>query len=161
MKPLPETEDTPFIRTDFTDDSAWKKVCAAAGEMDSDVRQALEFSDACNRAAGQPTGRPIDELKTPLHIIDKHEYENATSEQIVELISPESNHTFLFIVDKTCIEHPEHPLLVVDLYFERGRSFRAVPSQVNGIQANLSLANMDWEDFADHVDDDGVFRGFT
>jgi hypothetical protein len=50
--------------------------------------------------------------------------------------------------------------LVVDLYSDRGRKFRAVPSQVNGIQSNLSIANMDWEEFADNVDEDGIFRGF-
>jgi hypothetical protein len=29
-----------------------------------------------------------------------------------------------------------------------------------GVENNLSLANMDWEDFAATVDEDGVFRGF-
>lgn len=43
---------------------------------------------------------------------------------------------------------------------EPGRTFRALPSEVNGIESNLSIANMDWEDFAESVDDDGVFRGF-
>jgi len=128
--------------------------------MAPDVRQALEFSSERNRAEGRSTGRPIDELKTPLHIINEHEYENATLEQILELVPPDSAHTFLFIVDQTCIKHPENPLLVVDLYSERGRTFRAVPSQVNGIQSNLSIANMDWEEFADNVDEDGTFRGF-
>ncbi len=160
MKPLPETEDTPLIRTDFTNDAVWEKVCSEALELDPDVRQALEFSDERNRAEGRPTGRPVDELKTSLHIINDREYENATCEQILQLVSPDSDHTFLFVVDQTCTEHPEHPLLVVDLYSERGRTFRAVPSQVNGIQSNLSIANMDWEEFADNVDEDGIFRGF-
>jgi uncharacterized protein DUF6924 len=29
-----------------------------------------------------------------------------------------------------------------------------------GVENNLSLANMDFEEFADSVDADGVFRGF-
>jgi hypothetical protein len=29
------------------------------------------------------------------------------------------------------------------------------------VQINLSLANMDWEDFADDVDDEGIFRGLA
>jgi hypothetical protein len=161
MKPLPETEHTLLIRTDFTDDGVWEMVCSVAREMDPDVRQALEFSKERNRAEGRPTGRPIDELKTPLHLIDEREYENATCDQIVELVPLESDHSFLFIVDKTSINHSAHPLLVVDLCFERGRNFRAVPSEVYGIQSNLSLANMDWDEFADNVDDDGIFRGFA
>ena len=128
--------------------------------MDSDVRQALEFSVECNRSEGHPTGRPIDEFRTPLHIINDHDYANASCEQILSLLQPNSDHSFLFIADKICIQHPDHPLLVVDLYSERGKTFRAIPSQVFNIQSNLSLANMDWEEFADNVDDDLIFRGF-
>jgi hypothetical protein len=29
-----------------------------------------------------------------------------------------------------------------------------------GVENNLSISNLDWEDFADAVDSDGVFRGF-
>jgi hypothetical protein len=29
-----------------------------------------------------------------------------------------------------------------------------------GIENNLSIANMDFEEFAENVDDDGIFRGF-
>jgi hypothetical protein len=32
---------------------------------------------------------------------------------------------------------------------------------IQSIQNNLSIANMDFEEFANSVDDDGVFRGFT
>lgn len=42
----------------------------------------------------------------------------------------------------------------------RGREFRCVTEEVAGIEANLAIANMDVEEFADHVAADGVFRGF-
>jgi hypothetical protein len=29
-----------------------------------------------------------------------------------------------------------------------------------GVENNLSVANMDFHEFADNVEDDGVFRGF-
>ena len=41
-----------------------------------------------------------------------------------------------------------------------GRSFRCVAGEVASIAANLAIANMDFSDFADSVEDDGVFRGF-
>ena len=41
-----------------------------------------------------------------------------------------------------------------------GQEFRAIPSEIQGIENNLSLANMSFEDFARAVDGDGVFRGF-
>lgn len=41
-----------------------------------------------------------------------------------------------------------------------GRTFRAIPQEVEPITANLSIANMDFSDFADNADADGIFRGF-
>lgn len=41
-----------------------------------------------------------------------------------------------------------------------GRTFRAIPSEVKPIVANLSIANMDFAEFADHANPDGMFRGF-
>src|SRR5258706_2523467 len=160
MKPLPETEDTLLVRTDFSDEGVWETICSEARMMDPDVRKALEFSNERTRAAGQPTGRPLEELGTPLHIINDQDCADATCEQVLSLLPPDSVHGFLFIADKVCMECSDHPLLVVDLYHERGRAFRAIPNQIFGIQSNLSLANMGWEEFADNVDDDGVFRGF-
>jgi hypothetical protein len=29
-----------------------------------------------------------------------------------------------------------------------------------GVENNLNIANMGWEEFADAVDEDGTFRGF-
>lgn len=52
------------------------------------------------------------------------------------------------------------PLLILDLYDGSGREFRAIPSQIQSIENNLSIANMDFEEFAESVDEDGVFRGF-
>ena len=49
---------------------------------------------------------------------------------------------------------------LVDLIEEPGRWFRVVPREAWAVQNNLSLANMDFVDFADSVDRDGVFRGF-
>jgi hypothetical protein len=43
---------------------------------------------------------------------------------------------------------------------DRLRTFRAVLSTIQSIENNLSLANMDFEDFVNSVGKDGVFRGF-
>ncbi|MBB1512749.1 hypothetical protein H5399_09050 [Tessaracoccus sp. MC1627] len=42
---------------------------------------------------------------------------------------------------------------------EVGRTFRAIPQEIEPITANLSIANMDFSDFADYADADGIFRG--
>jgi hypothetical protein len=59
------------------------------------------------------------------------------------------------------MRHSEHPVLIVDLFERSGREFRAIPSTVQSIENNLSLANMDFEEFAEAVDDDRIFRGFS
>ena len=55
---------------------------------------------------------------------------------------------------------PDHPLLIVDLFEGSGREFRARPSQIQTIENNLSIANMDFQEFAEAVDQSGIFRGF-
>jgi hypothetical protein len=67
---------------------------------------------------------------------------------------------FAFIADGDAIAGPEQVVLVVDLGDEPGRSFRVTPSEAWGVENNLSTANMGFEEFADAVDEDGVFRGF-
>jgi hypothetical protein len=69
-------------------------------------------------------------------------------------------HSFIVLVDQLAISHPDHPLLIVDLYEESGQEFRAIPSQIQGVENNLSIANLDFEEFAQAVDKDGVLRGF-
>jgi hypothetical protein len=55
----------------------------------------------------------------------------------------------------------DHLVLVVDLLGSDVRHpFRSVPSELWGVDNNLNIANMDWEEFANSVDESGVFRGF-
>ena len=79
------------------------------------------------------------------------------------------------IVAPQTLTHHERPILVVNLYDwveeledteddgrgpRYGATFRVIPAEMWSVQNNLSLLNMDWSDFADSVDDDGIFRGF-
>lgn len=65
----------------------------------------------------------------------------------------------LFIADEAAQFLPEHPVLVVDLADSRP-PFGCIPAALWSVENNLNIANMDWEEFADHVSADGVFRGF-
>jgi hypothetical protein len=49
---------------------------------------------------------------------------------------------------------------VLDLGEEPERPFRVIPREMQGIADNLAIANMDFYEFAESVDPDGVFRGF-
>ncbi len=67
-----------------------------------------------------------------------------------------------FLADETTLSGAEHPVLAVwvvprdDGY----QPFRVVPAYMWSVENNINLANMDWDEFASAVDEDGVFRGF-
>ena len=94
-----------------------------------------------------------------MSVLSDPEYTNAMTEQLLSA-TRDYAHTFLFVADRVALSDPEQPILVVDLHHEPGRAFRVIPSQAWGVENNLSIANMDFIEFADSTDPDGVFRGF-
>jgi hypothetical protein len=159
MTSIPGNDNPAFIRTDFSNDDVWKGIRAAAMTIPSDVRKGIEVMIAMNTAIGADVSGCKGSLEF-VHIIDDSRYKEQTTEQVLELFAKDAENACLFIADHRTISDPDHPILVVDLLHQRGRTFRTIPSEVQGIASNLSIANMDWEDFADNADSDGVFRGF-
>lgn len=137
MKQIPETEYALVLRTDFSDQRTWERICAMIGEPVGDFH-----------------------FLAYVEFLDDMQYADITKEQLLELIAKNYSHSFIIVVDQIAISNPQHPLLIVDLYERSGREFRAVPSEIQGIENNLSIANMDFDEFADSVDADGIFRGF-
>ena len=128
------SENALLIRTDFSDESAWQKLL-------SEVRD------------------PADPFIFNMEIVDNGANSSATVDQLMEAIPETYPYSFMVVADSMAISQPEHPLLVVDLFEERGRQFRAVAAQVALIDNNLSISNMDFQEFAELVDDAGVFHG--
>jgi hypothetical protein len=137
MKRLPKTADPLVIRTDFENQDAWKVIC--------EILRA-------------PVGS--ESFYAHVEFLDDSEYRDFTKEDLLASLPGRYDHSFFLVVDKTAVSNPEFPILAVDLAETRGRSFRALPSQIQGIENNLSIANMGFEEFADAVDADGIFRGF-
>jgi|SRR5689334_19558002 len=137
MKAIPETQDALVLRTDFSNQAAWDEICTTIREPVGD------FHFVAN-----------------VEILDNIEYAGLTTNRLLEFIPRDYHHSFIVVADQIAISHPDHPLLIVDLYERTGREFRAIPSQIQSIENNLSIANMDFEEFANAVDEDGIFRGF-
>lgn len=136
---LPQTRNTLVLRTDFRDDSAWAAVCREIGDSSCEgfVEQYTFVSD-------------------PL-------WSDVPTERLTQFVKPPY---FYLVVDRQTIDHPEHPVLAVDLDekhrngIDSRRTFRLVPAEVTAFACNLNIANMDFWEFAESVDPDGIFRGF-
>jgi hypothetical protein len=137
VKRIPETDNPVVLRTDFSDDAAWRLICAAIEKPDADFG-----------------------FRAHVDFVSDPAYDEITMEQILSLIPKDSDHALIFVVDRLALSHPDHPILVVNLESEPGRTFRVVPSEMWAVENNLSLANMDFDEFAGAVRPDGVFRGF-
>jgi hypothetical protein len=134
---LPELTCSLLVRTDFTSDDAWREV----------RDQALRGSGEGFRAYLEPVSDPA--------------FGGARWEEVKAAVpADEHGAPVLFIAGSTTLTRPGHPVLVVDLLDDDRRPFRCIPPELRGIDVNLNIANVDWAEFADAADENGVFRGF-
>jgi uncharacterized protein DUF6924 len=136
MSRLPKLSGSNLVRTDFTDTTAWEQASGEAQQENADgFRAYIE---------------PVSDLA----------FDRLCWEAVKAAVPADDDEgAMLFIADAAALASHEHPLLVVDLLEDRP-PFRCITSQLWSVENNLSIANMDWEEFADAVDDDGIFRGF-
>ena len=138
MISLPQPDDLTslVLRANFSDDVAWD-VLQAAIDSSSGYHNATYVSD--------PT------------------YAGMTVQELVDAdaaTSDDDRLTYIFVADAITMIDDEHPLLAVDLYSQPGRTFRVPPHWYADVSANLTIANMDFAEFADATDGSGTFRGF-
>ena len=132
-----QSDESLVIRTDFSDDAAWNELKSAITQRE-----------------------PVHGFQAYVEFVDDAGYAGLRIDRVLEIFPESSNRSFVFLVDSTTISSPEHPVLCVDLFDERGRTFRVVPSALWGVENNLAIANMEFAEFADNADEDGVFCGF-
>ena len=136
MVKWPDTDNPVLLRTDFSDDAVWAALC----------KDAQSQSD--------------ENFQANIDCVSNRSFDGLAVEQLVALAQTGSSHSFAFMADRLTVTDPERPVLVVDLAHQPGRTFRVIPSQMWAVENNLTLANMEYSEFADNVDPDGVFRGF-
>ena len=141
MTELPQTWSVPVVRADFSNDQIWQQIQA-------------EIS----RPTAEGFGADVEFVEEPaLGGLG----EEAIVAGYVRSYPHTYRHPVLFVMDQVTVATPEHPLLVINLNARVDSGpFRALPTQVQSIENNLSLANVDYVDFARSVAADGVFRGF-
>jgi len=137
MPALPRSNSSLLVRTDFTSNDAWQQVSGEAQWENEDGFRA--HVEPVSDPAFDRTG--WEEIKAAVPAGDRKAM-------------------VLFVADSTALTAPDNPVLVVDLFHGRP-PFRVIVSELWAIENNLNLANMDWEEFAEAVGDDGIFRGFS
>src|SRR5690349_22261178 len=95
-RPLPVTDKTPLVRTDFSDQARWELVLTQIEQPG--------WLDPGQRWVVSP--------------IEDREYEGLDKQELVELAAPlfeQDEHAALLVVDETTITAPEHPVLIIEL----------------------------------------------
>ena len=135
MKDLPDSENALVVRTDFSDKAAWARICR---EIEA----------------------PVGEFRAYVSFVSDPEFAGLDAATLTSLGQRNPDWACLFVVDGVTLADPEYPILVLDLADEPERPFRVIPREMWSVENNLSIANMDFAEFADGADADGVFRGF-
>jgi hypothetical protein len=138
MPTLPRTDSSLLVRTDFTNDTAWQHLSDEAQRENEDGFRAY-----------------IETVSDPA-------FDGADWEAIQAVVPiSDTSASVLFIADSVALGSAKHAILVVALGAGRSEPpIRTLPSELWAIENNLNIANMDWQEFAAAVDEDGVFRGF-
>ncbi|MBH0776013.1 DUF6924 domain-containing protein [Nocardia bovistercoris] len=130
-------EDTPVIRTDYSNPARWDEMC---------------------RVATTPNE---EECAAYVEFLEDRAYRDLTLEQVLDLIPEGFRHRMLIVADGITMNSAEFPLLCIDLETDTfGRVLRVIAAELHSIENNISIVNMFFGEFIDAADNDGVFRGF-
>ncbi|MEV7521372.1 hypothetical protein [Streptomyces sp. NPDC091371] len=146
------------IRTDYGEEAAWRAL----------VEELI-----------RPWGRE-GEYEADVHLVDDPAWADATPDEVLAAVGRDEELSVVFLADRVTMRSPHRALLALyagsedeedDLdpeYYQElvenppAREFRTAPAGVHDVHANLSIANLDFEDYAAAAGEDpeGVFRGF-
>jgi hypothetical protein len=136
MPTLPVHGAAPLVRTHFGEDRAWAALLTAVGTPSAEG------------------------FLGNVQIVEDRTFDGLDTDAALAALPADANVAVLFLADAETLTHPDSPILVVRVLTEPGRTFRVVPEQLWSVENNLSLANLDWADYAGRTDDAGIFRGF-
>ncbi|MEU8777126.1 hypothetical protein [Streptomyces sp. NPDC048606] len=139
------------VRTDHGDEPSWRTVVAELTRP---------WGDGGHEAL--------------VHVVDDRAWAGADVDDVLRAAAANEELSVVFVADAVTMASAHHALLAVTTVpaeeyenFEEyegihafGREFRTTPAGVHDIHANLSLGNMDFEEFAEaaHEDLEKVYR---
>ncbi|MFJ2853900.1 DUF6924 domain-containing protein [Streptomyces rubiginosohelvolus] len=143
------------IRTDYTDDDAWREVVAALARA---VEGARDWEAA-------------------VHLVEDRRWDGVTGAEALAAAARDEELSVVFLADEVTMRSPLRPLLALDLgadhdedldpvYYQElidsppPREVRVTPDAVHMVHGNLQLANVDFAEFVEEAaaDPGGVVR---
>ena len=154
-----DTQNPWVVRASISSDQSWELIKKQVAAPQRDPLSGMEFT-------------------ANVRFVEDPAFANMACHDIVRSLPADYPGYLVFVVDAQSDQGNEHSLLVVGFSPQRDdpkdfarkpnqtpveeiRSFRALPSTIQSIENNLTIANMDFEDFRNAVYQDGVFRGFA
>jgi hypothetical protein len=134
---LPSTENVMVLRVDYSDDGKWGNLKEEISKPDS------EYGFLAN-----------------VNFYENRKFDKLPLDLLLPKLSSRYNHPIILIADEITFGESETTLNCVDLVEVPGQYLRVITSEVWSIENNLSISNMEFQDFADAQDESGVFRGF-
>ena len=133
---FPPTNAPIVVRTDFSNDEAWAEV------------------------VDQARTEIVEGLDADFSFINDRDFEGMTAAQLLAIhpVPTDLDSPIFAIADSVTAKSENRSLLVVDLYREHSDELRTVPGELGMIEANLSISNVDWEEFVANSED-GVHVG--
>jgi hypothetical protein len=159
VKPFPISQQSPLVRTFFRDDSAWNAVCESASQLPPSIGSFMGILAGVNSHLGDTFGDDTGDIPSACAIVNDIDYADIDTTELWQSAASIGAWPVLFVFDEHASASPDHAILVIDLQHDPGRTFRTTPDQLYWIESNLSISNCEWEDFANSLGPDGVFRG--
>ncbi|GGK30147.1 hypothetical protein GCM10011583_72590 [Streptomyces camponoticapitis] len=143
-----------IIRTDYADETAWQMIVAEVS---------------------QPSGAG-GEYEARVHLVDDPVWAGSTPAAVRAAVRQDDQLSVVFVADRTTMQSAQHPLLALNIsdedkdldpmYYQElidsppAQEFRTTPGAVHDVHANLSLANLDFDGFAEAAlaDSEGILR---
>jgi hypothetical protein len=134
-----------LVRTHFGNDDSWEQLKTAVSTPNE------------------------DDFLAVVEFVEDRAFEGVDADALIAQTPDDANGPSVsFIADEITLTAEGWPILVVNVAppipgvddDTDYTPFRVIASELWAVENNLNLSNLDWEDFADAVDDDGVFRGF-
>lgn len=134
---LPSTENVMLLRAHYSNDEKWKKIKTEISTPD-----------------------PDDGFIAYLTFVENPKFDDLPLEILLPKIPRNYCHPIILIADQITFNDEDRTILCVDLVEIPGQYLRVIPSEIWSIENNLSISNMEFQDFADCQDENGIFRGF-